>query len=217
MFKRPAALVRTTVLAVGVIYSLVLFAAGSNSATLVRYLMSCLPALAVVLLLVWDLWMWRLPGARRLTHRPRIEGLWQGLLQPTAESLIPTGGNRGPIPIFLIVRQSYWSLHLRQYTAESASDSRAYFWERVPGTSVDRLSFLYDNLPRPSERPRSSPHQGSCSFDNQSLCPSAIHGVYFTDRYTQGEIDLTFVDRSNGYGSFTEAQAHATAAHVKND
>jgi len=217
MFKRPAVLVRTTVLTVGVIYSLVLLSAGSNSATLFRYVTSVLPGLAVVLLLVWDLWLWRLPGVRRLTHRPRIDGLWQGSLQPTAESHIPAGGNRGPIPIFLIVKQSYWSLHLRQYTAESASDSRAYFWERPPGTSIDRLSFLYDNLPRPSERHRSSPHRGSCSFDNQSLRPSAIHGVYFTDRYTQGEIDLTFVDRSDGYGSFAEAQTHATAVHVKND
>jgi hypothetical protein len=214
MFTRPVALVRTTVLAVGVVYSLVLFSSGSDSATLFRYLVSGLPTLAVALVLVWDLWMWRLPGVRRLTHRPRIEGLWHGFLQPTAESQIPAGGNRGPIPIFLIVRQSYWSLHLRQFTAESASDSTAYFWVRVPGTSVDRLSFLYGNQPRPSERPRSSPHQGSCSFDNQSLCPSTIHGVYFTDRYTQGAIALTFVDRSNGYGSFDEVQAHATELHA---
>lgn len=211
MFKRPAALVRTTVLVVGVIYSWVLLATGKDAAALFRYLTSGLPALASGLLLAWDLWLWRQPGIRRFAHRPHIEGLWKGTIQPTAESVIPPGGNRGPIPIILVVRQSFWSLHIRLYTSESASDSRAVFWNRHPGASVDQMSFLYDNLPRPSERARSTAHRGSCTFDTQSFQPQQIRGDYFTDRYTQGQIILQLVDRSSGYGSFDEAEAHATA------
>lgn len=33
-------------------------------------------------------------------------------------------------------------------------------------------------------------------------------GVYFTDRYTQGSMDLTLVDRSKGHSTYQEAAAH---------
>uniref|UniRef100_UPI001EE11DCC hypothetical protein n=1 Tax=Rhodococcus zopfii TaxID=43772 RepID=UPI001EE11DCC len=39
-------------------------------------------------------------------------------------------------------------------------------------------------------RDRSHPHLGSCSLNTARLVPQAIHGTYFTDRYTQGEMDL---------------------------
>jgi len=206
--KRPSTFVRTIVLTIGFVYSSVLVASGQGNGSLLKALTNVLPVLSSVLLVIWDLWVWRWPIVRRLTHRPRIDGLWTGSITPTAKSLIPNGGNRGPISNYLIIRQSFWSLHIRQYTAESSSDSKTFLWERIPGTAVDRLTFLYQNQPRPSELLRSTLHSGCCAFDNQSLTPRLIQGVYFTNRYTQGEMNLSLVDRSYGYGSFDEADSH---------
>uniref|UniRef100_UPI0036F20344 hypothetical protein n=1 Tax=Rhodococcus qingshengii TaxID=334542 RepID=UPI0036F20344 len=139
------------------------------------------PAVAAVVLLVWDLWAWRLPLLNRLTHRPRIDGLWEVTLTPTDESHIPPGGNRGPIPAYVVISQSYWSLHVRQMTAESGSDRKSFFWDKIPGLDVERLSYLYQNDPRPEHLSRSPKHAGSCSFDTARLVPSEIRGVYFTD------------------------------------
>ncbi|QOH59416.1 hypothetical protein C6Y44_25230 (plasmid) [Rhodococcus rhodochrous] len=107
-----------------------------------------------------------------------------------------------------MINQSYWSLHVRQMTVESGSDSKSFFWDRVPGDDVERLNFLYQNDPRPEHRARSPRHLGTCSFDTARLVPQSVRGVYFTDRYTQGEMDLRLVDRSKGYTSYQEAAAH---------
>lgn len=136
-------------------------------------------------------------------------------LWPTVESHIPKGGNHGPITAYMVISQSYWSLHVRQHTAESGSESRSFFWERLPGRDVDRLNFLFQNDPRPEHRSRSPRHLGSCSLDTAKLIPSLIQGVYFTDRYTQGEMKMGFIDRSKGYGSFDEAAAPVTALRAQ--
>lgn len=193
------------VLSIGLAYSGVLAVAGVRLDSVYKVLLSALPTAASVMLLTWDLWGWRLPFLHQLTHRPRIDGLWQVTLRPTAESHIPVGGNRGPITAFIVIRQSYWSLHVRQITAESASDSRSYFWQRPGGADVDRLTFVYQNDPRAEHRSRSPRHLGTCALDPADLRPKLIEGNYFTDRYTHGEMRLELVDRSRGHASFDAA------------
>ena len=207
-------LIRIVVLGVGLVYSAVLALSGVHLDSLVKVLLAWLPAAAALAAVGWDLWVWRLPRARALTHRPRIDGLWQVTLKPTAESHIPSGGNRGPIPAYMTIRQSYWSLHARQLTEESGSDSRAFFWERLAGTNADRLTFLYENDPRPEHRSRSPRHLGSCSLDIAGLEPTEIEGTYFTDRYTQGSMGLTLVDRSSGHPSYEAAARHTQGVRV---
>lgn len=212
---RPTALVRIVVLSVGLIYTVVLAGSGVSLDSPAKLIVGWFPAAASMVLLVWDLWGWRLPLLNRLTHRPRIDGLWEVTLTPTDESVIPEGGNRGPIPAYIVITQSYWSLHVRQMTAESASDSKTFFWERVPGDDIERLSFLYQNDPRPEHRSRSHRHSGSCSFNTARLVPRMISGIYFTDRYTQGEMDIRLVDRTKGYTSYQEASEHV--ARLRSD
>jgi hypothetical protein len=177
-----------------------------------KMLLGWFPAVSSLLLVIWDIIGWRLPGLQRLTHRPRIDGLWAATLQPTIESQIPDGGNRGPILAYLVVSQSYWSLHARQLTEQSSSDSRSFYWSRPTGAEVDRLTFLYENTPHPEHRSRSPRHQGLCSLEVARLKPKEVQGMYFTDRYTQGSMELRLVDRSKGYASFREAGQHVGAA-----
>lgn len=174
----------------------------------VKHFVAYLPAVAALLLLLWDLQAWRWPLIHQFTHRPRIDGLWKVTLQPTAESRIPAGGDHGPIPAYVVVSQSFWSVHVRQLTVESGSRSRAVVWEDRGEADVERLSFLYENDPRPEHRERSQRHLGSCTFSPANLKPKTMPGVYFTDRYTQGSMDLALVDRSKDYSTYQEAAAH---------
>ncbi len=186
-------------------YTVLLYASKVQLDSIAKHVVAYLPVLAALLLVLWDLQAWRWPLIHQLTHRPRIDGLWRVVLQPTAESHIPEGGNRGPISAYVMVSQSFWSLHVRQLTVESGSRSRAVVWEDRGEADVERLSFLYENDPRPEHLERSHRHLGSCTFSPANLKPKTMPGVYFTDRYTQGSMDLTLIDRSKGYSTFHEA------------
>jgi hypothetical protein len=212
--NRPATLVRMTALGVSLAYSLVLYTSGFQLDTWSKRIVGALPALAALALTLWDVWLWRQKGLQRLHGRPRLDGLWQVTLRPTAESHIPEGGNRGPIPAFMVVAQSFWSVHLRQLTTESKSDSRSWFWFRTNGADVDRLAFLYENDPLQEHQHRSQRHFGSCTVEPASLTPLEMSGVYFTDRYTKGDMVLTLVDRSRGHASFAAAQRHVDEAQL---
>jgi hypothetical protein len=52
---------------------------------------------------------------------------------------------------------------------------------------------------------RSGRHLGTCSLRPGNRQPVEIEGTYFTDRYTQGDMKLTFVSRDTNAGSFDEA------------
>ena len=208
MNRRPGKPVRFAVLGVSIIYSVVLHLAGLKLDTEFKQVVAVLPAAAGLVLMAWDVWLWRLPLVHRLTKRPRLQGLWAVELHPTAESQIPEGGNRGPISAYLVITQTYWSIAVRQYTNESKSDSRTSFWQRNLDAEVETLSFLYENNPEQRHQSRSPRHLGTCSLDPTRRVPSEMTGVYFTDRYTKGDMTMKLVDRSTGHPSFKAAQEY---------
>lgn len=206
---RPTALARTITLIVSAIYSIVLFTLGFELPGWWRFVVSFLPTLAVAGVVAWDLWLWRLPGVQRLVRRPDMRGLWKVTLTPHSDSHIPEGGNRGPIAGFLEIKQSFWAVHLRLYTDQSASKSTATTWLPAYESSVDNLTFTYDNIPKMSESHRSMRSAGACNLNPTSLKPEEVEGTYFTDRFTKGDMGLTLVDRSSGHPSFAAAVKHA--------
>lgn len=208
LMGKPAQAVRIAVVGILIAYTAVLYAADVQLDSVIKQLLALLPAVAAALLTAWDLFVWRFPGAHRANKRPRLDGLWRVDLRPTADSHIPPGGNRGPISAFMVVSQTYWTIGVRQLTKESTSDSRAYFWSRRTGAEVEVLSFIYENRPKQEHQPRSAAHLGSCSLEPASRTPTGMIGVYFTDRYTKGDMTLTLVDRTKGYASFEAAEAH---------
>ncbi len=206
---RPTALARTITLVISGIYSIVLFSLGFDLPGWWRFLISFLPTLVVLVVVIWDLWLWRLPGVQRLVRRPDLRGLWRVMLTPHPDSAIPQGGNRGPINAFLEIKQSFWAVHLRLYTDQSASKSTATTWLPTYESSVDNLTFTYDNTPKVSESHRSMRSAGACNLMPTSLKPDEVEGTYFTDRFTKGDMVLSLVDRTTGYPSFTAATKYA--------
>lgn len=212
---RPTALARTITLIVSGIYSIVLFVLGFELPGWWRFVVSFLPTLAVLGVVVWDLWLWRVPGVQKLVRRPDLRGLWRVTLTPHPDSHIPDDGNRGPIAGFLEIQQSFWAIHLRLYTDQSSSKSTATTWMPAYESSVDNLTFTYDNIPKMSESHRSMRSAGACNLMPTSLKPEEVEGSYFTDRYTKGDMLLKFVDRETGFSTFASATKFADKKETK--
>jgi hypothetical protein len=126
--KRPGQVARITAADVGFVYSLVLYLTGvridAPCSARARLLAragrrSCSSCGTVGLALAAGL---------RASSRSCLDGPWTVTLNPTAESHIPEGDNRGPIPAYLVVKQTYWTIVAPNVTVERSSVSRAFFW-----------------------------------------------------------------------------------------
>lgn len=201
--------VRTTALLVSLAYSVIVFLSGVQMPETARWTVSALPTVAVVGLVAWDLVLWRLPILQSLTRRPDLRGFWRVKLTPHCDSNIPPEGNRGPIDGFLEVRQSFWSIYVRMYTAESSSTSTASTWLPTFETEVDNLSYLYQNIPKVEVSDRSARSAGAASLEPASLNPTEVAGRYFSDRATRGDVFCTFLDRRVGHATFDAASRYA--------
>ncbi|XXY65570.1 hypothetical protein WMF37_31400 [Sorangium sp. So ce291] len=89
------------------------------------------------LLLLWDAWLWRLG----LLHpwplsQPVLRGTWRGELTPAEGE---------PLPIFLVVEQTFSTVTTRTFTAESRSASIAARLDEVDGDFL--LAAIYRNEP----------------------------------------------------------------------
>jgi SMODS-associating 2TM, beta-strand rich effector domain len=206
---RPASAVRLTATAVGAAYAIALYLSGVHIQTGPKDALSYLPTFLTFAVALWDIWLWRLPGLQRLAKRSWIAGTWKVTLTPTAASRIPEGGNRGPIDAYVVITQTFWSIGVRQYTAESKSDSRAAMWGDTLAGPDQSLTYTYVNRPRREFEDRSTAHLGTAALDIVGLRPKTISGDYFTDRYAQGDMKLTLVDRTTHHADFLSAERHS--------
>jgi hypothetical protein len=178
----------------------------------VRKFVLFLPTIVSLGAIVWDVFIWRLPLVRRFVKRPWLTGCWIVVLNSTDESHIPEGGNRGPILAFIVIHQTFWSIFVRQYTFESESWSRSFFWHNGYNPDVESLTFTYENAPGPQYQHRSTRHYGSASLRSSDKTPLSVAGEYFTDRYTAGSIRMIRVSRKTTCGSFEDGARAATIA-----
>lgn len=204
--KRPDVAVRLTAILVGIGYAAVLYWAGVRVEADVKKILAYLPSLAVVLLIAWDLQLWRWPLIHLLVSRPRLDGLWKATIKPTTESHIPAGGNRGPIPAYFAINQTFWKFQATLITRESHSLTQSHYWFNTDAYPVEWVSFIYENAPQQQYRHRSSRHLGACTLRPGDKAPKTMAAAYFTDRYTQGDIELELVGRDSRVIEFSEAE-----------
>jgi hypothetical protein len=129
-------------------------------------------------LLLWDAWLWRM----RLLHpwpvrRPDLEGTWRGEIKR------PEGA---PIPIYMVIDQTWDRITYRTFTEESRSASVTASLGEVDGQFL--LAALYRNEPRLSLQERSRAHRGAAWLHVHGPPAGHLSGSYWTDRETWGEI-----------------------------
>ncbi|WP_133260041.1 hypothetical protein [Streptacidiphilus pinicola] len=160
---------------------------------------------------MFDKWAWRWWGIHRLTGHPYLAGTWRVILTPSPSSKIPASGNRGPIRAYLTVEQSFWTLHATLRTKESSSHSTNATIDKTDGSGVAELKFLYENTAQVAVQSRSPRHTGACRLSVSGHTPQRMTGRYFTDRFTAGDMELTFMSRATHYATYQEAQDADTA------
>lgn len=185
-------LVRLGAVGASLVWSAVLYLAGVELPTAAQHVVANLPTAAVVLVVVFDLWIWKWPGIRSLVGRPRIGGIWTTTITPRPDSHIPPGGNRGPVDGTTVIEQTYWTLVVSMATTESRSTSLAAHIER-DGASKKRyqVTYTYQNTPKAGVRDRSPVHVGAVHLSVEGEEPAAMEGSYWTDRLTVGDMEFT--------------------------
>ncbi|MCX4972409.1 hypothetical protein [Streptomyces sp. NBC_00620] len=201
----PASTLRTGATIAATLYTGVLLLLGLYPSEF-RYLFAYIPAAVGYGVLAFDKWAWRWPLIHRISSQAWVNGTWRAVLTPSPESHIPAGGNRGPITAYMIIEQTYWSLHATLRTAESTSRSSNATIAAPENSGTAEIVFLYDNTPRVAHQHRSPRHHGACRLSVTGLIPKSATGHYFTGRFTAGDVDLMLISRSTEFGTFSEAQ-----------
>jgi hypothetical protein len=156
---------------------------------------------------LFEKWVWRLPLLHPwFVSRPNLRGTWAGKVIPFGVDLqsqepIP------PIQAYLVIRQTFSSISIRLITLESDSELLAgSIIESADG--LNAVFATYRNTPRLQVRDQSPMHYGGLLLRVNGDPPKALHGQYWTDRNTRGELQFEF--RANKFAvSFDEAAALA--------
>lgn len=144
----------------------------------------------VLLLWLFDRWVWRLPFLHPwFVDRPNVRGTWQGVFSSTWVD--PTTNRRlDPIPTYLVIRQTFSSIHVRLLTSESASNSLAANLVKTDDGAW-LLATVYRNIPAALVVDRSPQHFGAVMLNMRGQRPQALEGQYWTNRNTKGDLRFT--------------------------
>ncbi len=145
-----------------------------------------------VLHVIFITWGWRLPSLQGwLVPFPNLEGTWQGTLQTTWQNP-ETGVTPPPIPMVLVIKQTFESISCVLYTKESSSYSTAALLSEEDDSGIKRLSYVYTNTPELTARGRSPIHDGAAILRIITTPERSLQGEYWTNRKTTGTISLKF-------------------------
>jgi hypothetical protein len=167
--------------------------------------LSTVTAIVIIVAVLFDLWLWKLSLLKGwLVRRPVISGTWKVELRSNWKD--PTGGAIPPTEGYMVIHQSLSKLSLRLLTNESSSE--------LIGSeiicSIDGIYFIsgvYRNEPRYELRDKSTIHFGAIWLQVVNEHPGKMHGHYWTDRNTAGEIELFNCQRKR-FQTFQAAKDH---------
>jgi hypothetical protein len=163
-----------------------------------------------VAVVLWERWLWAWWVFRGwLNKRPDVRGTWKGTLKSDWRDP-NTKAPLEPIEVFLVVRQTYSTIDVRLFSAESSSISLSgnIFTDTV---GVWTLAVTFRSTPRILKRERSPVKHGGMLV---SLVGKPIHkldGEYWTDRATKGEVTFGARTRviAHDFEEATQQRFHA--------
>lgn len=136
------------------------------------------------------IWRWKIFQGW-LIKIPDLEGTWKGQLK--SDWINPeTRKGIDPIPMILVIRQTFSSIQITLMTKESESYSTTADF-CCPYSEKDiHLAYNYTNRPKTTIRDRSAIHYGAAILKIIKQPNLMLEGEYWTSRKTRGEISLKF-------------------------
>ncbi|MHB1734185.1 MAG: hypothetical protein ACYCU8_12205, partial [Ferrimicrobium acidiphilum] len=95
-----------------VVWAVLLFVEGVPLKTTYLKPYSVVVTVVVIGFILFDRWMWRLPGVSRLVRRPVLQGTWKGTLQSNWKDPDTQEGIE-PVAAFFAIRQTFSTISLR--------------------------------------------------------------------------------------------------------
>jgi len=145
-----------------------------------------------VIIAIFIKWLWRIPWLPSfLVPFPDLNGTWQGQLK--SDWIAPDGKKVKPIPIFLTVKQSFFTISCVIRTGESTSYSFNEGFLIDNEKQIKQLCYSYKNEPEINVQSRSNTHSGTALLDIKGNKKKMhLEGKYWTDRKTTGLISVEF-------------------------
>jgi SMODS-associating 2TM, beta-strand rich effector domain len=171
------------------LWSLVLLGAGIRIGGGWVKVVSALPLVLVVAFAIFDNWLWQIEVVRRITGRPQLNGTWRGELTSLRNDEDGREVEHEPIPIYLVVHQTFLTISISLLSVESKSRSIGALLERH-GAHDYTVYYHYTNLPRLEVRGHSPAHAGGARVEVGGINPSRLKGEYWTDRRTRGTFSV---------------------------
>lgn len=144
-----------------------------------------------LLALLFVKWIWKWPFLKGwLIKVPNLQGTWTGEL--ISDWINPeTGKAIDPIPVVLVIRQSFLKIKCTLMTKESTSYSTTADFDCFSDTEIC-LAYNYTNRPLALIRDRSSIHDGATILKVIDKPKRMLVGEYWTNRKTKGEMKFTY-------------------------
>ena len=152
-------------------------------------------SITTFLVFIFNVWLWRLLP-EFLTGTPDLNGTWKGNLHYRWANPETKNDVQATVdPLFLVIKQTFLSIKICAFTAESESLSLSADLRKTD-TGAWLLSYTYDNTPDLKLRGRSQRHRGAAELKISRLSGEyQLGGEYWTDRWSQGE--MLFVQKKN--------------------
>ena len=160
----------------------------------------------ILLVLVYDRWVWRWPMIKRIaewTNRPVLHGTWKGTLEFERDA----AGQPGSIDFYMTIHQTYSTIEVDGHVSTSSSHSRSAALER-PRSGQRLLWFIYQSEAPIPEQAQNQPHYGAAKLRLVGSPVTEITGSYWTARGGAGIMRFT-EHTSTTHDSF-EAAARGT-------
>lgn len=141
-------------------------------------------------------WIWRWDFLQGwLIKIPDLQGTWRGELK--SDWINPeTGKGIDPIPVVLVIRQTFSTIKCTLMTKESTSYSTTADINVVPNGEDLYLTYNYTNRPKATIRDRSAIHDGASILKIIQKPNRCLEGEYWTSRKTRGDMTLSFENKS---------------------
>lgn len=142
--------------------------------------------------IIFTKWLWRWKFLQGwLIKIPDLQGTWRGELK--SDWINPeTGKGIDPIPMVLVIRQTFSHIKCTLMTKESTSYSTTADINVVPNGEDLYLTYNYTNRPKATIRDRSAIHDGASILKIISKPNKCLEGEYWTSRKTRGDMALVF-------------------------
>lgn len=176
------------------IYFLLLITSQIPPENLIDYLRFVPKVISIDLIIYYffQKWLWKWKIFKNwLVPFSNLNGTWKGQIHSNWVNP-DTGKKPDPIPVILTIHQTFSKISCVMRTKEMASYSYIADFIIEKDEQIYRLCYSYISTPNQKVRERSPIHNGTILFDIFDEKKKLLSGQYWTERQTNGQVELEF-------------------------